>query len=335
MGRILNLLSAAVLTAALCALPGVNAQPAASAQPGTAAWPERPVRIVIGFPPGQATDRTARLIAEKLTARLGQTVIVENRPGQAGSIALAALKRAPADGYTVGLAATASMATNPHLYKSVGYDPLEDFRTVSILGKGPLLLLANSKMPFDSTAGFVKYAKDHPGRLNYCSTGNGTISHLAMELFKREAGITLTHVPYQGSVAAMGDLANGDVSVCFDTVAGALPMLKAGKIKALGVAVPERMDILPDLPTLSETGFKGFEAAPYVGMLVPAGTPTAIIDRLHAELREIGAMPDIRDQLKSTGMTTIFSSPDAFAKQLRMDFDKWRKVIRDADIRLE
>ncbi len=329
MGRICNLLSAALLTAAVCA------QPTANAQSGTAAWPERPVRIVIGFPPGQATDRTARLIAEKLTARLGQTVLVENRPGQAGSIALAGLKRAPADGYTIGIAATASMATNPHLYKSIGYDPLADFRTVSILGVGALLLLANSKMPFDSTDGFVKYAKEHPGRLNYCSTGNGTISHLAMELFKREAGIRLTHVPYQGSVAAMSDLANGDVSVCFDTVAGAQPMIKAGKIKALAVAALERMAILPDLPTLSESGFKGFEAAPYVGVLVPAGTPAAIIDRLHAELRGVGAMPDVRDQLTSTGMVTIFSSPDAFAGQLRTDFEKWRKVIRDADIRLE
>jgi len=328
MGRILVLLSA-LLTAAVCA------QPTANAQPGSAAWPERPIRIVIGFPPGQATDRTARLIAEKLTARLGQTVLVENRPGQAGSIALAGLKRAAADGYTIGIAATASMTTNPHLYKSVGYDPLEDFRTVSVLGVGPLLLLANSKMPFDSADGFVKYAKDHPGRLNYCSTGNGTISHLAMELFKREAGISLTHVPYQGSVAAMSDLANGDVSVCFDTVAGAQPMLKAGKIKALAVATLERMDILPDLPTLSESGFKKFEAAPYIGMLVPAGTPAAIIDRLHAELRGIGAMPDVRDQFRSTGTVSVFSSPDAFAGQLRTDFEKWRKVIRDADIRLE
>lgn len=309
--------------------------PAAAQSTAAAAWPERTVRILIGFPPGQATDRTARLIADKLTVRLKQPVIVENRPGQAGSIALAGLKRSPADGYTVGIAAVASLATNPHLYKSIGYDPLADFGPVTIIASGPLLLLANAEMPFSSVEGFVKYAKANPGKLNYCSTGNGTISHLAMELFKRQAGLELTHVPYPGSVKAMGDLASGDVSVCFDTVSGSQALRQSGKIKALGVATPERLNVLPDIPTLSESGYKGFEAAPYIAMLVPAGTPEAIVERLHSELREIGSMPDIDEQLRSMGTISIFSTPAEFAKQLRADYEKWRAVIRQADIRID
>lgn len=309
--------------------------PQVAAQPGAAAWPEKTVRILVGFPPGQATDRTARLIADKLAVRLKQPVIVENRPGQAGSIALAGLKRSPPDGYTVAIAAVASLATNPHLYKSIGYDPLADFSPVTIIASGPLLLLSNPGLQFSSVEGFVNYARANPGKLNYCSTGNGTISHLAMELFKRQAGLELTHVPYAGSVKAMGDLAGGEVSVCFDTVAGSQALRRSGKIKAIGVASLERLSVLPDIPTLSESGYKGFEAAPYIGMLAPAGTPAAIVERLQSELREIGAMPDIDEQHKSLGTISVYSTPAEFAKQLRIDYEKWRAVIRQADIRID
>lgn len=301
----------------------------------TQAWPERTVKIVIGFPPGQATDRSARLIADKLTASLGQPVIVENRPGQAGSIALAALKRTAPDGYTVGIAAVASLATNPHLYKSIGYDPLKDFSPITVIASGPLLLLANPDMPFTTVAGLVKYAKENPGKLNYCSTGNGTISHLAMELFNRQAGLTMTHVPYAGSVKAMGDLASGEVSVCFDTVGGSQPLRDAGRLRTLGVATLERMTTMPDVPTLSESGFSGFEAAPYIVMLAPAGTPAPIIERLNQELRKIGAMPDIDEQFKSLGTVSIFSTSAQAAEQLRIDHEKWRALIRQAGITIE
>jgi len=329
MARISPCLLAGFTIAGACLATAAHAQ---SAPVGT--WPERTVRIIVGFPPGQATDTTARLIADKLTTRLGQSVIVENRPGQAGSIALAGLKRAPADGYTLGLAAVASLATNPHLYKSLGYDPLADFTPVSIIGSGPLLLLANADMPFSTVKGFVDHAKAHPGKLNYCSTGNGTISHLAMELFARKAGLSLTHVPYQGSAKAMGDLATGEVSVCFDTIGASQPMLRTGKIKVLGVATLQRLELLPDVPTLSESGYKDFEAAPYIGMLVPAGTPSEVVDRMYKELREIGTLPDIQQALKNTGTVSVFSSPGAFSEQLRADFEKWRAVIHEADIRL-
>ncbi len=324
----------ALLFAGALALGAPLAASAADAS-DAGAWPERTVRLMIGFPPGQATDRSARLIADKLTVRLGQPVIVENRPGQAGSIALAALKRAAPDGYTLGIAAVASLATNPHLYKSVGYDPLADFSPVTVIAAGPLLLLANPGMPFSTVADFVKYAKENPGRLNYCSTGNGTISHLAMELFKRQAGISLTHVPYPGSVKAMGDLASGEVSVCFDTVGGSQPLRESGRIKTLGVATLERMNIMPDIPTLVESGYEGFEAAPYIVMLAPAGTPNAIIERMSRELREIGASPDMREQFRSLGTLSIFSTPQQAAQQLRTDHEKWRTVIRQADIRID
>lgn len=309
--------------------------PAAFSQAGAnAAWPTRPLRLVIGFPAGQATDRTARILAEKLSARIGQPVVVENRPGQAGSIALAMLKRAPADGYTMGLMATASLVTNPHLYKSVGYDSLTDFTPVSILGAGPLILVAHANAPFSTVDGLVKYAKANPGKLSYCSTGNGTISHLAMEEFKRRAEISLVHVPYQGSVQAMMDLSGGTVSVCFDTISGAQPSLSAGRIKVLAAASSKRMGIYPEVPTISESGYPGFEAAPYIGLLFPATTPSSIIDRIYAELREIKAAPEIREHMSNTGTMLIFGSPAEFSLQLREDYAKWRSVIQDTGVKL-
>jgi len=297
-------------------------------------WPTRPVRLVIGFPAGQATDRMARILAEKLSTRIGQPVVVENRPGQAGSIALAMLKRAPADGYTIGLMATASLVTNPHLYKSVGYDSLTDFTPVSILGVGPLILVAHAGAPFSTVDGLVKYAKANPGKLSYCSTGNGTISHLAMEEFKQRAGISLVHVPYQGSVQAMMDLSGGTVSVCFDTIIGAQPSLSAGRIKVLAAASSKRMSIYPDVPTIAESGYPGFEAAPYIGLLFPAATPSSIVDRISSELQEIKASPEIREHMANTGTVPIFGSPAEFSVQLREDYAKWRSVIQDSGLQL-
>lgn len=297
-------------------------------------WPSRPLRLVIGFPAGQATDRTARILAEKLSAKIGQPVVVENRPGQAGSIALAMLKRAPADGYTMGLMATASLVTNPHLYKSVGYDSLTDFSPVSILSTGALILVAHANAPFSTVDGLVKYAKSNPGKLSYCSTGNGTISHLAMEEFKRLAGISLVHVPYQGSVQAMTDLSGGTVSVCFDTISGAQPSLSAGRIKMLAVASNNRIGIYPEVPTISESGYPGFEAAPYIGLLFPATTPSSIVQRIYAALQDIKNSPAIREHMASTGALLIFGSPVDFSTQLRLDYAKWRSVIQETGVKL-
>lgn len=301
----------------------------------TGDWPAKPITILVGFPPGQSSDTSARMIADSLSHGLGQAVIVENKPGQAGSIAASLLKRAPADGYTMALMATAALTTNPHLYRSITYDSLADFAPVSQITTGPLLLVANQEEPFSTIQEFVEYAKARPGKLNYCSTGNGTISHLAMESFQDRAGISLEHIPYQGSAAAMNDLGAGRVSVCFDTVSGTLPLLSSGKIKALAVTSKTRSRVYPDTPTVDESGYPGFEAAPYIGLLYPAATPAAVVQRLSDELQKVRLQPNVRAQIESAGSTAIFSTPAEFAAEIRADHEKWGRVIRDMDLKLD
>jgi tripartite-type tricarboxylate transporter receptor subunit TctC len=308
---------------------------ASLAQPNVA-YPTKPITILVGFPAGQATDLLARAYGEKLAKQLGQPVIVDNRPGQGGSIALAQLKRAPADGYTIGLMASASLVTNPHLYKHVGYDSLSDFAPIALIAGGPEVLVANSKMPFSTVKEFIAYAKAHPGELSYCSSGNGTLSHLAMEDFKRRAGISLVHVPYQGSVKGMTDLISGNVAVCFDTVAGVRTYLGAGRVKLLGVATNRRLANFPDLAPISESGLPGFAAVPTVGFVAPAGTPPAVVARLYAELERIDKLPDIRESVMNiTGTLPMLGTSQDYGVQIKDDYARWGTFIRDSGLSLD
>jgi len=319
------------LVLALAALASTSAL----AQPDPA-YPTRPITILVGFPAGQATDLLARAYGEKLAQQLGQPVIVDNRSGQGGSIALAQLKRAPADGYTLGLMASASLVTNPHLYKHVGYDSLTDFAPIALIANGPEVLVANASMPFSNVKEFIAYAKAHPGELNYCSSGNGTLSHLAMEDFKKRAGISLVHVPYQGSVKGMTDLIAGNVAVCFDTVAGVRSFVAGGRVKLLGVAASHRLANFPNLPLISESGLPGFVAIPTVGFVAPAGTPPAIIARLYAELARIDKLPDVRESVMTiTGAPPTLSTSQEYAAEIKADYARWGAFIRDTGVRLD
>lgn len=307
--------------------------PAQSA--GNELFPNKPMRFMVGFPPGQASDNIARIFSERLSTSLGQPVIVENRPGQGGSLAAAVVKRAPPDGYTFGLMATAALVTNPHLYGSVGYETLKDFQPVAMLAQGPLYLVAPIGSPFSSVKDLVAHAKKYPGKLNYCSSGNGTLSHLAMELLKKRAGISMVHIAYLGSAKGMTDLSAGNVDICFETGTAIQPHLTTKRAKVLAVSSLQRSPNYPDIPTLAESGYAGFEVAPYVGVLFPMGTPKPIVERMHAELAKIAQTPEVRAQITAVGSAVRISSPQEFAAQLRSDNDKWRTLINNLRLTIE
>src|SRR5262245_62028238 len=300
---------------------------------GGLAWPAaaqqaKPMQIVVGFPPGQQVDIAARLLAERFAAALGRPVIVNNRPGQGGSIALGMVAKANPDGDTLTLAALAALVANPHLYGNVSYDTLKDFAPIGLLYDAPTVLVANPGQPFNSVSELVAYAKAHPGKLAHSSSGNGTVSHLGMVDFQRRAGIRMEHVPYQGSAPAMLDLIEGRVQVGIDTVAVTLPYIKSGKLKLLGVGSPQRLALFPDTPTIAELGYPGYEAVAWIGLLAPAGTPRDLIARLNREIGDAVRSPDFAQRLEAMGALPRTASPEAFAEHLKAEFQKWGELVR-------
>jgi tripartite-type tricarboxylate transporter receptor subunit TctC len=320
-----------VLGATFLWVPGLAISQAAD----PAAYPSKPLRFMVGFPPGQASDNIARIFSERLASQLGQPVIVENRPGQGGSLAAAVVKRAPPDGYTFGLMATAALVTNPHLYKAIGYDTMKDFQPVALLAQGPLYLVTHTASPFSNLKELVAYAKANPGKLNYCSSGTGTLSHLAMELLKKRAGISMVHIAYLGSAKGMTDLGSGNVDVCFETGTAIQPHVTTKRAKVLAISALQRSPNYPDVPTLAESGYPGFEVGPYVGIVLPAGTSKLIVDRLHAELARIGQTPEVRAQISAVGSAVNISTPQAFAALIKSDDEKWRNLINYLNLKIE
>jgi tripartite-type tricarboxylate transporter receptor subunit TctC len=298
-------------------------------------YPDRPVKLVVGFPAGQATDIVARLLADRLSQSMGQPFVVENRPGQGGSLGLAHLAKSPPDGYTMVLAATASLVTNPHLYKSVGYDPLTDFAPSGVAMEIPLALVAHPSAPFNTLAELVAYAKANPGKLNYSSVGNGTLSHLAMERLKREAGITMMHIPYQGSVRSIADLVAGNVMLSFDTLTVTVPHIESKRLKLIAVASGKRVPQLPDAPTLIEAGMPGFVASPWLGVLFPKGTPAEIVMAMNAEIRKALDDPGMQKSMLTIGAVARPNSPEEFARLLQEDHAKWGRIVRESGARVD
>jgi tripartite-type tricarboxylate transporter receptor subunit TctC len=292
-------------------------------------------RILVGFPPGQATDLVARLLADKLSSMLGETVIVENRPGQGGSIVLASLTSAPADGHTMVLAPLASLVVNPHLYKTVGYDSLKDFAPVALIGDLPILMVVNPTLPIHSVAELIAFAKAHPDRLTHPSSGNGTLSHLGMELFKKRAGITILHVPYRGSPPAMTDLMSGVVSVAMDTVTVTEPFIRAGTMRLIASAYGKRVPSFPDTPTLIEQGFPGIDLAAWLGIVVPAGTPKDRVAKLGAAFNQIVQTPDVTAKFAQLGTLPHPMGPEEFGAYLAKENERWSEVVKSAGIKVE
>ncbi|HEY0849043.1 MAG TPA: tripartite tricarboxylate transporter substrate binding protein [Bradyrhizobium sp.] len=285
-------------------------------------------RIVVGFPAGQATDIVARLIAERIGPILGETFIVENRPGQGGSIALAQLAKTQADGRTLVLAPLASLVANPHLYKSVGYDTLKDFAPVTLVCDLPILFVVNPSLPVNNVAEFIAYAKANPDKINYSSSGNGTLSHLGMEDFKRRAGISLMHVPYRGSPPAMTDLVAGVVSAGMDTVTVTQPFVQAGSLRAIASAYSQRILTLPDVPTLAEQGFPGFGIAAWIGFVAPAGTPKERIDALNAAVSKVVQTEEIADKFATLGVIQHLMGSAEFAEFIASENARWSAVVK-------
>jgi tripartite-type tricarboxylate transporter receptor subunit TctC len=292
-------------------------------------------RILVGFPPGQATDLIARILAERLAPMLGETVIVENRVGQGGSIALAALAQAPSDGHTMVLAPLASMVVNPHLYKSVGYDIHKDFAPVALIADLPLLMVVNPSLPITNVAELIVYAKANPDKLSNPSSGNGTLSHLGMEVFKQRAGISILHVPYRGSPPAMTDLMTGIVSVAMDTVAVTEPFIRAGKMRLIASAYGKRVPAFPDTPTVAEQGFPDVDFAAWLCIVVPKATPQARVDRLGAAMNEIVAMPDTAEKFAGLGAIPHALGPRDFATFLDKEDARWSTIVKSAGVTVE
>jgi tripartite-type tricarboxylate transporter receptor subunit TctC len=291
-------------------------------------YPDKPIRMIVPFTPAGATDMLARIVAEGLSNRLGQRVIVENRPGAGGNIGAQIAAQSRADGYTLLMAPSSIYAIAITLYKAPGYDLVKDFAPVSTLANVPHVLVAKPSLGVGSVNELIALARSRPGKLNLASQGTGTVSHLEGEMLQSVAGIKLVHVPYKGSAPALVDLLGGRVDVMFDSIAATLPQIRAGKLTALAVCSGHRTSALPDLPTMIESGLAGYKAESWLGIMVPAGTPVPIIERLHDALNTLLADARVRSALTERGLEPAGSTPAEFAARVQMETAMWAKVVK-------
>jgi tripartite-type tricarboxylate transporter receptor subunit TctC len=292
------------------------------------AWPSRPVRLMVSFPPGTTPDTVARVIAPKMQEALGQPVLVENRAGAGGNVAADAVAKSPADGYTFLVSTNAAVATNKVLYDNLPYDPERDLATISLLATAPQVLVTHTSVPVKTFKEFIDYARRNPGRLSYGTTGSGSAAHLTMELFKADAKVFIVHIPYRGFPQAVTDMLSGNVQTMFAIIPGMLPHIKAGKMTPLAVTALNRSDQLPDVPSVKELGYPQLESLAWIGMLAPAKTPSEIIERMHAEVRKALAQPDSRKILTNAGFDVAGTSPAEFRAWQQSEIAKWGKVIK-------
>jgi tripartite-type tricarboxylate transporter receptor subunit TctC len=300
-------------------------------------YPNRPVQLVVPFSAGGAVDAVARLMAQKLTDRLGKPVVVDNKPGASGNIGAQAVARAAPDGYTLLMTAVTNYAINAPLSPpgQLTYNLEKDMVPVAIVGIVPLMLVVNPAIPANNLKQFIELAKAKPGQLTFASSGNGSTEHLAGELFMKLAGVDMLHVPYKGGAPAVADVMGGQVSAMVATTPNVLPNVKANRLRVLVIAMPARNSQLPDVPTAAEAGLPGFDVASVYGILAPAGTPQPIIVKLTGELDAILQMPDTRERLQQIGVEASYSAPPDATRRIRGEFAKWAKVIQDAKIKIE
>lgn len=317
------------IVAALLALPlamTITAQ--------AATWPDRPITMIVPFPPGGPTDLVARLMASQLSQQLGQTVVVENKAGANATIGMTAAAKAKPDGYTI-LYNTSSISLAPNLYTKLALNPEKDFDAVSSTAVIPLVLLTHPSVPVNTVKEFIDYARKNPGKLSYGSAGAGNVTHLGAFLFNQSTGIDAQHIPYRGSAPAMTDLVGGQVQFMTNTLNDSLPFISENRVKALAVTSKERSDTLPDVPTAAEEVIPGFEMGAWQGIVVPAGTPPAIIDKLNAEIRTALKTDTMRKQLKAQGAQALGSSPAEYDAYIRSETKRWGDVIRAAGVKLD
>ena len=300
---------------------------------GGSAYPGKPIRLIVPFPPGGGTDAIARAVGEKMGVELGQNFVIDNKPGAGGMIGADAGARAPADGYNLLIGTNSTLVTNKYLYAKMPYDP-DQFELIGLIGITPLLLLANPSVPARTVPELVAYAKTNPGKLTYASFGNGTTSHLAGELFKQMAGIDMLHVPFKGASEALPAIIGGQVSLYFDTIVSGLPHVRSGKLMALGVTTTRRSATLPQLPTIAEQGYAGYEIYPWYGMVAPRGTPKEALEKLRAVLGRTVRDPQLVEKLVATGAEVTPMSAGEFAEMVRQDHAKTEKLVKTANISL-
>ncbi len=324
----MRLLSSLILSGVLLVAP---ASYPASAQD----YPTKPIRVIVPYPAGGPTDVLARLVGQKAGEALGQPVVVDNRGGAGGVIGTDAVAKAAPDGYTLGLANNATHATNSSLYPTLPYDAVKDFAPIALVATVTHLLVVHPSLGLKDVAGLVAYAKANPGKLNYASTGNGSASHLAMELFKTRTGTDMLHVPYRGSAPAANDLLGNQVQVMFATLPTVLQHVQAGTLTPLAVAGLERWPALPTIPTVDQSGLAGFNADAWFGFVAPAKTPPAIVIRLQAEIAKVMALPDVKDKLFQLGFLATISTPEAFGGFIRGETVKWAEVVKVSGAKLD
>jgi tripartite-type tricarboxylate transporter receptor subunit TctC len=299
------------------------------------AYPNRPIRLLVGVPPGGANDFVARAIAQQLTEQLGQSVVVENRGGAGGNIAADFVAKSAPDGYTLFLSVIGTMAINPSLYPSMPFDSIKDFATISQLTSMPQVMLVHPSIPAKNLPEFIAYAKKNPDKISFASGGSGTATHLAAELFKTMAGVEMVHVPYKGNGPATVDLLSGRVTVMFDQIATALPSVRDGRLNAMGVSTAKRSPAAPDIPTIAEAGLPGYDVTTWHGLVAPAGTPRPIIDRLHDEVVKALNSPMVKERFAAAGIVPVSSTPEQFAAFTQAEVVRWRAVVKASGAKVE
>jgi len=298
-------------------------------------YPNKPLRLIVPFPPGGSTDIIGRIVAQRLGEKLGQQIIVDNRGGAGGTIGTDAAAKAAPDGYTLAVGTTSTHAVAPGAYSKLGYDPVRDFAPVSLVAVTPYLLVVNAQVPAKSLKEFVTLAKSQPGKLNYASAGAGSTTHLAMEMLKDVAAINVVHIPYKGNGPAEVAVLAGEVQTIFGSMPALLAQVKANKLRPLAVGTARRSPAVPDVPTVAELGYPGFEAALWLGIVAPAGTPASAIGRLSRELKDIVATPAFREAMDKNGAEPISNTPEQFATLIRQEADRYGKVVKALGIKLD
>ncbi|CAN5689209.1 tripartite tricarboxylate transporter substrate binding protein [soil metagenome] len=295
-------------------------------------YPSRPIKLVIPYPPGGIGDTLARELGMQLATRLGQPVVVESRPGGSQIIGADYVAKSPGDGYTLFLASLSSLVLNVYAHKSMPYDPVKDFAPVSMFFSTPLYLVVNPKLPVNTVQEFIAYGKANPGKLSFGSIGTGSSLHLTGEMFKSATGVDMLHVPYKGSIPAVTDLLGGQIQAIFDAGTSSLPQVRAGKLRVLGVSSLKRASGTPDIPTIAESGVPGFDATFWFGIVAPASTPKAIVQKLSAEINDILKQPAVRDRYKPNGVELAGSTPEEMAAQIQADIPRWNEIQRRSGV---
>jgi tripartite-type tricarboxylate transporter receptor subunit TctC len=291
------------------------------------AWPNKPVKIIFGFPAASATDVVARAVGQKLSERWGQPVVIDNRPGAGGNLGSEIAAKLPPDGYNIFFGTVAN-AISTSYYSKLNYDYLKDFTPITLVATTPLVLAVNPSVPVKNVKELVAYLKANPGKVDFGSGGPGTSNHLAGEMFKAATGTDMTHVPYKGTPAAYMDLMSGRISLMFDNIVAVMPHVKSGALKPIAVTSANRATSLPDVPTVAESGIPGFEAVSWIGALVPAGTPREIVDKIHTDIVTVLRMPDVQEKLAASGAVVVGNTQQQFAVWNRNEIDKWAKAVK-------